>query len=118
DRVARHYTTGMTTLRTASEHAPELLQYTYDATRAQATSGQNTFLILPTSPNFQPLIELLQRQSIQIGMLGSPATVRATRIDSDSAESPTFPAGTAVISTKQPLGGLVQTLLERNPTFT
>src|SRR6202030_1332917 len=48
----------------------------------------------------------------------SPVTVRATRIDSDSAESQTFPAGTAVILTKQPLGGLVQTLLERNPTFT
>src|SRR5205085_6452438 len=57
------------------------------------------------------------RQAIQIGTLAAPVTVRASRIDSDTAESQTFPAGTAVISTKQPLGGLVQTLLERTPTF-
>ena len=118
DRIQRHYTTSMTTLRTASEHAADLLQYTYDATRSQSSSGQNTYLILPTSPNFQPLIELLQRQSIQIGMLASPATLRATRIDGDGAETQTFPAGTAVVSSKQPLGGIVQTLLEKSPTFT
>src|SRR6266513_473708 len=118
DRIARHYTNGMTTLRTASDHAAELLQYTYEATRTQATSGQNTYLILPTSTNFHPLVDMLQRQSIQVGMLSSPATVRATRIDGgDTAESVTFPSGTAVVSTKQPLGGLAQTLLEKNPAF-
>src|SRR5207237_7381151 len=73
---------------------------------------------LPTSTNFQPLVDLLQRQSIHVGMLSSPATVRATRIDGETAESVTFPSGTAVIATKQPLGGLVQTLLEKSPTFT
>ncbi|HEY8131888.1 MAG TPA: M14 metallopeptidase family protein, partial [Thermoanaerobaculia bacterium] len=118
DRIQRHYTTGMTTLRTAAEHAEELLLYTYNGVRGQATSGQNTFLIPPTSPNFQPLMEMLQRQAIQIGTLSAPVTVRATRIESDSSESQVFPAGTAVISTKQPLGGLVQTLLEKSPTFT
>jgi hypothetical protein len=118
DRIARHYTTGMTTLRTAADHGAELLQYTYDATRTQATSGQNTYLILPTSTNFQPLVDLLQRQSIQVGMLSSPVTFRATRIDGgDTAESVTFPPGTAVVSTKQPLGGLAQTLLEKSPAF-
>jgi zinc carboxypeptidase len=118
DRIQRHYTTGMTTLRTASEHASELLQYTNEAMHAQSTSGQSAFLIPPSSPNFQPLIEILQRQAIQLGMLASPATLRATRIDGDGAETQTFPAGTVVISTKQPLGGLVQTLLEKSPTFT
>jgi len=117
DRIQRHYTTGMTTLRTTSEHAADLLQYTYDAMRMQAASGQNTFLVPPTSPNFQPLLDLLQRQSIQIGMLSAPVTLRATRVDAETAASQTFPAGTAVISTKQPLGGLVQTLLEKSPTF-
>ncbi|HEU4523149.1 MAG TPA: hypothetical protein VFT12_14165, partial [Thermoanaerobaculia bacterium] len=41
----------------------------------------------------------------------------ATRLDRDAAESRTFPAGTAVITTRQPLGGLVQTLLEREATL-
>jgi hypothetical protein len=118
DRIQRHFTTSMSTLRTTAAHAEELLLYTYNGTRLQASSGQNTFLIPPTSPNSQPLIETLQRQAIQIGMLTSPATLRANRIDNDASESQTFPAGTAVVSTRQPLGGLIQTLLERTPTFT
>lgn len=118
DRIQRHYTTGMTTLRTTAEHAEELLLYTYNGVRAQATGSQNTFFLLPGSPNFQPLIDMLLRQSIQIGTLGAPATVRATRVDNDVVETVTLPAGTAVISTRQPLGGLVQTLLEKSPTFT
>jgi hypothetical protein len=117
DRIQRHFTTSMSTLRTAAAHSEELLLYTYNAMRAQATGGQNTFLISPVSPNFQPLIEMLQRQGIQIGVLASPATLRASRVDTDASETQTFPAGTAVISTKQPLGGLVQTLLERTPAF-
>ena len=62
------------TLEVALAHAEELLQYTYNAVKTQAASGQNTFLIPPTSPNFLPLIDVLQRQSIQIGALASPVT--------------------------------------------
>src|SRR5438034_145804 len=43
DRIQRHYTTAMTTLRTTSAHAQELLQYTYNAMRTQAPSGQNAY---------------------------------------------------------------------------
>ena len=116
DRVQRHYATSMSTLRTTAAHAEELLLYSYNAMRTPAAG--TTFLIPPSSPNFRPLIEMLQRQAIQIGMLTSPATLKASRVDNDASESQTFPAGTAVISTKQPLGGLIQTLLERTPTFT
>ena len=118
DRIQRHYTTGMTTLRTASAHAEELLLYTYNAVRTQAASGQNTYLIPLTSPNVRPLVDILQRQSVLVGTLAAPLTVRAMRIDGDAAESHTFPAGTVAVSTHQPLGGLVQTLLEKSPTFT
>ncbi|HYS53710.1 MAG TPA: M14 family metallopeptidase [Thermoanaerobaculia bacterium] len=118
DRIQRHYTTSMSTLRTAAAHAEELLLYSYSAMRTPTSGGQTTFFIPPASPNFRPLIEVLQRQTIQIGMLTSPVTVKGSRVDNDASESQTFPAGTAVISTRQPLGGLVQTLLERTPTFT
>ncbi len=117
DRIARHATTSMTTLRTASENREGLLLYTYDAMRKELAAGQNTYLIVPGSPNFRPLLDMLQRQSIQMGRLTAPATLRATRIDSDAAESRSFPAGTVVVSTKQPLGGLVRTLLEKSPAF-
>ncbi|HEY6844512.1 MAG TPA: M14 metallopeptidase family protein, partial [Thermoanaerobaculia bacterium] len=116
-RIDEHYTTGMATLRSAADHASELVAYTNETLRSAAANGQNTYLILPTSPNFQPLIDMLQRQSIQIGTLTAPATLRATAIDGDTAENQSFPAGTAVISTKQPLGRLVQTLFEKSPAF-
>src|SRR5436309_3088310 len=118
DRIARHYTTAMATLRTASENREGLLQYTYEMMRKQVTSGQNTYLLQPDSPNFRPLIEMLQRQSIAMSQLGAPLTIKASRIDSDAADSHLFPAGTVVINTRQPLGGLAQTLLERSPVFT
>lgn len=118
DRIARHFTSSMTTLYTAAAHAEDLLLYTYNAMRGEVAAGQTTFLILPTAPNFEPMMEILQRQALQIGTLTAPLTARATRIDGDAAETQTFPAGTAVISTRQPLGGLVQTLLEKSPTFT
>jgi len=118
DRIARHYTTAMATLRTASENREGLLQYTYEMMRKQVASGQNTYLILPTAPNFRPLIEMLQRQQIAMSQLAAPVTLKASRIDSDASDSHLFPAGTVVISTRQPLGGLANTLLERSPVFT
>ncbi|HEX8616235.1 MAG TPA: M14 family zinc carboxypeptidase, partial [Thermoanaerobaculia bacterium] len=117
DRAERHYTTAMATVRTAAENREQLLRYTHRAARAQIENGRNTYLIAPGSPNFLPLVELLGKQGIRVEMLSAPATVRALRIDRDVTESRTFPAGTAVVSTRQPLGGLVNTLLEKAPSF-
>lgn len=114
DRIERHSTTAMITLATAAEHRDALLQYTYGSMRVHLDGPRSTYLILPGSPNYTTLIETLLRQGIRVGMLGSAATIRATRLDRDAQESRSFPAGTAVISTRQPLGGLVQTLLERD----
>ncbi|HEV2722134.1 MAG TPA: hypothetical protein VG323_19085, partial [Thermoanaerobaculia bacterium] len=96
----------------------ELLRYTYEAARTQLSAPETTFLLTSNSPGFQPLIEMLQRQGLSIGALSAPVTVKATRIDSGKDESRTFPAGTAVVSTRQAAGGLAQTLLERTPVFT
>jgi hypothetical protein len=118
DRIQRHYTTAMATLQTAAAHSGELLLYTWRAMRMQLEHGKNTYLIVPSSPNFEPMLEILRRQEVRIGRLTAPATLKAIRIDTDTAETRTFPAGTAVVSTRQPLGGLVQTLMERSPVIT
>jgi hypothetical protein len=115
DRIDRHFTTGMSTLRVADRNREALLRYTYDAARAAIDNGKNVFLLKPGSPNFTTLVDLLQRQGVEVGMLTAPVTIRATRLDSETAEATSFPAGTAVVSTKQPHGGLAQTLLEKNP---
>ncbi|HEV7238656.1 MAG TPA: M14 family metallopeptidase [Thermoanaerobaculia bacterium] len=117
DRALRHYTTGITTVRTAAQHRAELLRYTYDAARAQLDGGKNTFLIVPGSPSFDALVSLLQKQGVRVDMLNAASTLRATRIDRDATESHLFPAGTAVVSTRQPLGALANTLLEKAPVF-
>ena len=117
DRALRHFTTGIATVRTAAQHRAELLRYTYDAARASIDGGKNTFLIASDSPNFDALVGLLQKQGIRVDMLSASSTIRATRLDSDVAESRTFPAGTAVVSTRQPLGALANTLLEKAPVF-
>jgi hypothetical protein len=107
----------MVTVRTAAQHRAELLRYTYDAARAQIENGKNTFLLIPGSPNFDTLIAMLRRQDVRVDMLSAPVTVRATRVDRDVTESRSFPAGTAVVSTRQPLGALANTLLEKAPAF-
>jgi hypothetical protein len=117
DRAQRHYTTGMATVRTAAQNREALLRYTHQAARAQIDAGRNTFLLAPGSPNFGALVSLLQKHGLRVDMLSEPATIRATRIDREAAESRAFPAGTAVITTRQPLGGLANTLLEKAPAF-
>jgi hypothetical protein len=117
DRAQRHYTTGITTVRTAAQNREALLRYSYRAARAQIDAGKNTFLLAPDSPNFPTLVTMLQKQGARVEMLSATATIRASRIDTGAAEAHSFPAGTAVVSTRQPLGGLVNTLLEKSPTF-
>jgi hypothetical protein len=117
DRIQRHYTTAMATVRTAAQNREPLLRYMHRAARAQIDNGKNTYLIAPGSPNFTPLIELLTKNGVRVDMLGAPAVIRAARIDRDITESRTFPAGTAVVSTRQPAGGLANTLLEKSPAF-
>jgi hypothetical protein len=117
DRAQRHYTTAMATVRTAAQNREQLLRYTHSAARAQIENGKNTYLIAPGTPNFTSLVELLTKNGITVEMLSAPATIRATRIDRDVTESRTFPAGTAVVSTRQAAGGLANTLLEKSPSF-
>src|ERR1043166_946772 len=105
DRVPRHTTSGLTTLRTAAANREALLRYSYEAARTQMAAPETTFLLAPGSPGFQPLIEMLQRQGVEIGSLSAPITVKAARVDSAKDESRTFPAGTAVVSTRQGKGG-------------
>src|SRR5258708_38821976 len=85
--------------------------------KLNADSGKNTFFLLYGSPNLDDLLAMLQRQNLKINVLTAPVTAKVSRVVEDTSESRTFPAGTVVISTKQSLGAIAQTLLERTPTF-
>ncbi len=116
DRINRHVASAMTTLRTAAENREQLLLYTHNSARSQVDRGSSAFLILPNSPNFEPMLEMLERQGVRVGILTAPLSTRTTRVGG-GAEVRTFPAGTALITTRQPQGRLAQTLLERTPEF-
>lgn len=116
DRIERHFTSSMTTVRTAAANREGLLLYTWNAMRAWPQQGKSSFLIAADAPNTPALVHMLQRQGIEFGQLRSPVTVKGTRVGADAAESHAFPAGTLVVSTRQRFGGLVQTLLEKSPT--
>jgi hypothetical protein len=117
DRIERHFTTAVTTLRTAAQNREQLLRYTYAAARAPRGTAGSTFLIVPGSPNFDALVDLLRKHGIELRTLAVPATLRATRLDADGPESRSFPAGTVLASTQQPLGAFLQTLMERAPAL-
>ncbi len=72
DRVARHSTSSMATIRTAAANRENLLLYTYNAMKLNADSGKNTFFLLPGSPNADDLLAMLQRQNLKINVLTAP----------------------------------------------
>jgi hypothetical protein len=115
DRIARHYTTALATVRTAAANREGLLKYTYAANRARVDNGRNVYLIPQTSPNAGEIARILRAQGIRVQQLNSPLSLHATRVDAIvSADTHSFPAGTIVISTRQPFGALADALLERN----
>ena len=114
DRIARHYTTALTTLRTTAANREGLLKYSYAANRARVDNGKNVYLLPPTSPNVGEVARILKAQGVRVQQLTSSSSLRATRLDAGAAESHTFPAGTVVVTTRQPFGALVEALLERN----
>ena len=115
---SRHFTTGITTVRTAAHHRAELLRYTYDAARAQIESGRNTFLIVPGSPNFPALDRPAAAQGRPRGHVSAATSIRATRLDRDAAETrrPSRPAPPSSPRASRS-ARLANTLLEKAPAF-
>ncbi len=115
DRTKRHYTAAMATLRTSAANRRELLMRTYDTLAAHVRSEGVTWVILPWSPNFEHALSVLQSQGIAINVLNRATQLRVTPIEGGGFIRREFPAGSAMISSRQPLGGLLQSLMERSP---
>jgi len=117
DRAQKHFTTGMATVRTASERRRELLLHAFQTTRDAWDQARHTYLVLPTSPNVVPAMRMLHDQGIRISVLSTPSRLKAKSYDDDRDVTQEFPAGTFVVTTKQPLASLVQSLFEKTPAF-
>lgn len=116
DRVARHLTTSLTTVRTASANGRRLLE-DYVANRIKAASEPRVYLWSGEQAESRALADLLVLHGIRVHQTTQVTDLAAMSLTDDGeigGESvKRFPAGTYVVSTTQPLGNLVEALLER-----
>jgi hypothetical protein len=116
DRVARHLTTSLATVQTAARNGRRLLE-DFAANRARAASGPvRTYLWPADQQEARALADLLTLHGVRVRQLAEPVEVPARSVDSGAEEAQTsprrFPAGTWAVSTSQPLGNLVEALME------
>jgi hypothetical protein len=117
DRIARHFTTSLATVRTAAENRRDLLA-TFARSRADAAARSGpAYLWSPDAPEAAALAELLGFHGVRVGRLDGEARLRVRRLTGpdESTEERRFPAGTYVVDAGQPLGHLAQALLDRAP---
>ncbi|MEA2695030.1 MAG: hypothetical protein QOJ16_4417 [Acidobacteriota bacterium] len=113
DRIARHFTTSLATVRTAASHRLKILADFVETREGPAGPGR-TYLWPADRQEARALADLLTLHGIRVRQLGEPATIKARRLAHvpGAEEEKRFPAGTYAVSTAQPLGTLVQVLLD------
>jgi Zinc carboxypeptidase len=111
DRVARHLTTSLATLRTASRNTRKLRE-DFVATRLHAGSGGRVYLWSAEQQEARALADLLALHGVRVHQLSQAEDVPARRLVGGEEAPRRFAAGTYVVSTVQPLGNLVDALLE------
>ncbi|MCH9649245.1 MAG: hypothetical protein K0U98_13475 [Deltaproteobacteria bacterium] len=113
DRIVRHFTTSLTTIEVAARHREDLVESFLSTRRRPMQEPVRSFLVEPNQAERPALIDLLRLHGIDIDFLSTPTTLDARSIALGKGEKRTFPTGTLVISTAQPLGHLVRALMER-----
>ncbi|HEX9940893.1 MAG TPA: M14 metallopeptidase family protein [Thermoanaerobaculia bacterium] len=114
DRVARHLTTSLTTVRTAARNSRRILN-DFVASRAKAgTEPARTYLWPADQQESRALADLLGFHGIRVRQLAQAAEVPVRDLGRGRSEPQArrFAAGTYAVSTAQPLGDLVEALME------
>ena len=113
DRIARHLTTSLTTVRTAARNSRRILE-DFVTHRAKASEPARTYLWPADQQEARSLADLLSFHGVRVRQLESPAEISVRELSRAKAEpqSRRFAAGTYAVSTAQPLGALVEALLE------
>jgi hypothetical protein len=120
DRVARHLTTSLSTVATAARHRRRLLE-DFAANRAKAASDPvHTYLWAAEQQEARPLAELLALHGVRVRQLTQEIELPVRGVARGAAEAAPrkFPAGSYAVSTAQPLGNLIEALLELESPMT
>jgi len=118
DRVARHMTSSLATVSTAADGSRRLLEDFVEARSAPEREEPVSFLWAADQPEADALARLLELHGIQLLRLGRDAELTVTPVSPEVGSSSDRPAGHHgfvegdwVVSTRQPLGRLVRSLL-------
>jgi len=117
DRVARHLTTSLTTVRTAARNGKRLLE-DFVAGRVKAASDPRTYLWSADQQEARALAGLLARHGVRVDQLTKDTDLTAHKLTGGQDTQHRFPAGTYAVATTQPLGNLVEALLELDSPMT
>ena len=120
DRVAHHFTTGLSTIEVASAQARKLLTKFQNFYRTAATNGvgdYKSYIIKYSADDaqrIQALLQLLQKNKIQYGT-GKGGSVRGYNYDNGKEEAVNITSADIVVPSQQPKSSLVKVLFEPNP---
>ena len=117
DRIAHHYTTGLSTIEMASDHADKLQQefVAYFNRATNNPKGKYKSYVISGSngkDKLNSLKELLEKHQIKYGMATSSASVKAFDYQSNTTKSMRFSSKDMVINTNQPKSNFINALFE------
>ncbi len=112
DRLARHYTTSMATVQAAIDNRRALLRDFAASRRAALEASPRSFLWKADAPEARAAAALLEQHGARVEALAEPRRLDARPHSGGGFVKHDFPAGTFVVSSRQPLGALVRALLE------
>lgn len=110
DRVARHTTAALATVRTAGKNRRRLVGG-FASARARRPALV-TYLFSPRQAEGPALASLLVEHGLVVEELGEEATLVARALGSEVIREASFDAGTLAVSTDGPLGYLLRALME------
>lgn len=116
DRVARHLTTSLSTVRTASRNARRLLE-DYVAGRRHAAADVRAYLWSGDQQEARALADLLAFHGVRVQQLAQSAEVPVRPLKGGDEAIRLFVAGSYVVSTAQPLGNLIEALMEQDASM-
>jgi hypothetical protein len=112
DRIARHLTTSLATVATAIENREALLRDFLEGRRAASTADPTTYLWDSQQQEARAAVDLLAAHGLQPAELASETTLRVRPLAGGASIERTFAPGTFAITTDQPLGSLVRSLVD------
>jgi uncharacterized membrane protein len=112
DRIAHHFTTGISTVEVAANNAQKLNDE-FKKFYNNKTHKNKSFVLNGDTDKLNALTALLEKHEIEYGW-SSPTTVKGFDYSSGKIKSLKINSESLVISTDQPKGTLVQVLFEPN----